>query len=126
LERERQFADLQSYKQQIVEQERENIIPQLVGYIQGNSREEIQASVDALKEQSASIMQDALTASQNARKEMAGTRATLPASGPMDTNMDSRQFSAQDIAAMSVNEYGKYRDRLISESARGKTRGILG
>jgi hypothetical protein len=126
LERERQFADLQTYRQQVIEQERENIIPQLIGYINGNTREEIQASVEALKEQSASIMQDALSATQNARKEMAGTRATLPASGPLDTNMESRQFTAQDIASMSVNEYGKIRERLLGEAARGRSRGILG
>jgi hypothetical protein len=126
LERERQFAELQAFKQQVIEQERENIIPQLTGYIQGNTQEEIMASVEALKTQSASIMNDALTAAQNARKEMAGTRATLPASGPLDINSESRQFSAQDIAAMSVNDYAKVRDRLISESARGRSRGILG
>ena len=126
LERERQFADLNSYRQQVIEQERENIIPQLIGYIQGNTREEIQASVEALKEQSASIMQDALGAAQNARKEMAGTRATLPASGPLDTNLESRQFTAQDIASMSVNEYAKVRDRLLGDTARGRSRGLLG
>mgnify|MGYP006278950865 CR=1 FL=1 len=126
LERERQFADLSAFKQQVIEQERENIIPQLLGYIQGTTREEILASVDALKEQSASIMQDALGAAQNARKEMAGTRATLPASGPLDTNLESRQFSAQDIASMSVNDYAKVRDRLLGDAARGRSRGLLG
>jgi hypothetical protein len=125
LERERQFASLQDYRRQVIEQEKENIIPQLIGYIQGNTPEEIQASVESLKEQSASIMQDALNATQNARKEMTGTRATLPASGPLDTNSESRQFSAQDIAAMSVNDYAKVRDRLLSDSARGRSRGIL-
>ena len=126
LEQERQFANLEAYKRQVIEQERENIIPQLIGYVQGNTPEEIQTSVDSLKEQSASIMQDALSATQNARKEMAGTRATLPASGPMDTYSESRQFTAQDIASMSVNDYAKVRDRLMSDSARGKGRGLLG
>jgi len=126
LERERQFASLNDFRRQVIEQERENIIPQLIGYIQGNTPEEIQASVDSLKEQSASIMQDALSATQTARKEMAGTRATLPASGPMDTYSESRQFTAQDIASMSVNDYAKVRDRLMSDTARGKNRGLLG
>jgi len=126
LERERQFADLQSFKQQIIEQERENIIPQLVDFIQGNSREEIAESVERLKERSASILESAQSAMQNARKEMAGTRATLPASGPLDTNSDSRQFTAQDIASMSVNDYAKVRERLLGDSARGRSRGILG
>jgi hypothetical protein len=126
LERERQFASLQDYRRQVIEQERENIIPQLIGYIQGNTPEEIQASVESLKEQSASIMQDALSATQNARKEMTGTRATFPSSEPLDTNSESRQFSAQDIASMSVNDYAKVRERLLSESARGRNRGLLG
>jgi hypothetical protein len=126
LERERQFADLQSYKQQIIDQERDNIIPQLVDFIQGNSREELAESVERLKERSASILESAQSAMQNARKEMAGTRATFPASGPLETNSDSRQFTAQDIASMSVNDYAKVRDRLMSESARGKSRGLLG
>lgn len=126
LERERQFADLQSFKQQVIEQERDNIIPQLVDFIQGNSREEIAESVERLKERSTSILESAQSAMQNARKEMAGTRATLPASGPLETNSDSRQFSAQDIASMSVNDYAKVRDRLMSDSARGRSRGIMG
>ena len=126
LEQERQFASLNDFRRQVIEQERDNIIPQLIGYIQGNTPEEIQASVDSLKEQSASIMEDALSAAQNARKEMPGTRATLPASGPLDTYSESRQFTAQDIASMSVNEYAKVRDRLMSDSARGKNRGLLG
>ena len=126
LERERMFADLQSYKQQVIEQERDNIIPQLVDFIQGDSREEIAESVERLKERSASILESAQSAMQNARKEMAGTRATLPASGPLDTNSESRQFTAQDIASMSVNDYAKVRDRLMSDSARGRSRGIMG
>lgn len=126
LERERQFADLQSFKQQVIEQERDNIIPQLVDFIQGNTREELAESVERLKERSASILESAQSAMQNARKEMRGTSATLPASGPLDTNMESRSLSAQDIASMSVNEYAKVRDKLISDSARGRTRGILG
>lgn len=126
LERERQFADLQGFKQQIIEQERDNIIPQLVDFIQGNSREEIAESVERLKERSASILESAQSAMQNARKEMAGTRATLPASGPLDTNSESRQFTAQDIASMSVNDYAKVRERLLGDTARGRSRGILG
>lgn len=126
LERERMFADLQQYKQQVIEQERDNIIPQLVDFIQGNTREEIAESVERLKERSASILESAQSAMQNARKEMAGTRATLPASGPLDTNSESRQFTAQDIASMSVNEYAKVRERLMGDAARGKSRGILG
>ena len=59
LEREREFANLQSYRQQILEQERDNIIPQLVDFIHGNTVEELNASVEQLKERSASILESA-------------------------------------------------------------------
>ena len=38
LEREKSYADLQTYRQQVIEAERENIIPQLIDFIQGNKR----------------------------------------------------------------------------------------
>ena len=126
LEREKTFADLQSYRQQVIEQERDNIIPQLVDFIQGNSREEIQASVEQLKERSSSILESAQSAMQNARKEMKGTSITTPPAGPLETNSEQRQLTPQEIAGMSMNEYAKIRDRLMSDSARGESRGLFG
>jgi DNA repair exonuclease SbcCD ATPase subunit len=126
LEREKTYADLQAYRQQVIEQERENIIPQLVDFIQGNSREELAESVERLKERSASILESAQTAMQNARKEMKGTSISAPPAGPLETNSEQRSLTPQEIAAMSMNDYAKYRDRLMSESARGKSRGMFG
>jgi DNA repair exonuclease SbcCD ATPase subunit len=126
LEREKTYADLQAYRQQVLETEREAIIPELVDLIAGNTREEISASVESLKERSAKILESAQSAMQNARKEMTGTRATLPPAGPLETNSEQRNFTPQEIAAMSQNEYAKYRDRLLSPQARGKTSGLFG
>ena len=126
LEREKTYADLQSYRQQVIEQERDNIIPQLVDFIQGNSREELTESVERLKERSASILESAQSAMQNARKEMKGTSITTPPAGPLETNSEQRTLTAQEIAAMPMNEYAKIRDRIMSDSARGKSRGLFG
>jgi hypothetical protein len=126
LERENTYADLQAYRQQVLETEREAIIPELVDLIAGNTREEISASVENLKERSAKILESAQSAMQNARKEMTGTRATLPPAGPLETNSEQRNFTPQEIAAMSQNEYAKYRDRLLSPQARGKASGMFG
>ena len=126
LEREKTYADLQAYRQQVLETEREAIIPELVDLIAGNTREEIAASVEGLKDRSAKILESAQSAMQNARKEMTGTRATLPPAGPLETNSEQRNFTPQEIAAMSQNEYAKYRDRLLSPSARGKSSGMFG
>ena len=126
LEREKTYADLQSYRQQVLEQERDNIIPQLVDFVQGNTREEITASVEQLKERSASILESAQSAMQNARKEMKGTSITTPPAGPLETNTEQRMLTPQEIASMSMNDYAKYRDKLMSETARGKSRGLFG
>jgi len=126
LEQERTYAELQNYKQNLIEQERENIIPELVDLVSGNTQDEVSASLESLKARSAKILESAQAAMQNARKEMRGTSATLPAAGPLETNMDSRQFTAQDIASMSMNDYAKVRDKLMSDAARGKSRGLLG
>lgn len=126
LEREKTFADLQAYRQEVLQQERDNIIPELVDLISGNTREEIQASVESLKERSARILESAQSAMQTARKEMTGTRATLPPAGPLETNSEQRPLTAEEIQSMSMNDYAKYRARLLSPTAQGKSRGLFG
>ena len=126
LEREREFANLQTYRQQLLETERDNIIPQLVDFIQGNTQDELNQSVEQLKERSASILESAQAALQQQRRDMRGTSATLPPSGPLETNSEQRMPTADEIAAMPMNEYAKYRSRLLSPNAQGKTRGLLG
>lgn len=126
LEQEKTFADIQSFRQQLLEQERENIIPELVDLISGSTREELQTSVESLKDRSTRILESAQSAMQNARREMTGTRVTTPPAGPLETQTEQRNFTAQDIASMSVNEYAKYRNRLLSPQAQGKTSGLFG
>ena len=125
LEQERAFTDLQNYRAR-VEQERENIMPELLDLIAGNTREEIDASLEGLKERSARILESAQAAMQATRRDMTGTRATLPPAGPLENNTSQRQFTAQEIAAMSVQEYAQYRDKLMSPQARGVQTGLFG
>lgn len=126
LEREKQFADLQNYRAQRLDQERESIIPELIDLVTGNTQEEVEASINGLKERSARILESAQSAMQSARKEMTGTRVTAPSAGPLETNSENRQFTAEDISSMSLNDYAKYRDKLLSPTARGKSRGLFG
>lgn len=126
LERERQFTELSEYRTARLNQERENIIPELVDLITGNNREEIEESIAGLKERSSRILESAQQAMQSARKEMTGSRVTAPASGPLDTNSDQQQFTADQIAAMSVTEYAKYRGKLLGQAASDRGKGIFG
>ena len=126
LERERQYAELSEYRTRRLEDERDNIMPELVDLISGNTPDEIEQSITGLRERSSRILESAQSAMQNARKEMTGSRVTAPPSGPMDTNMEQNSFTAEQIAAMSVTEYAKYRGKLLGKTASDRGKGIFG
>lgn len=125
LEREKQFAELSAFKQQRLEAERDNIIPELLDLVSGNTPDEVSASLEGLKERSARILESAQQAMQAARKDMRGASVTAPPTGPLDTNSQQQNFTAQDIASMSMNEYANYRARLLSPTAQGRGQGLL-
>lgn len=125
LEREREFQELQQYRQQRLEQERDNIIPELIDLISGNSRDEIEQSIAGLKERSAKIFDSVAQVAQQSRKEMAGTRITSPASGPLDNDSDSRTFSPDDLKNMSLADYAKNRAKLLGNS-NNRGQGLFG
>jgi hypothetical protein len=122
VERERQYAALTEFRNRRVQEEQDNIIPELVDLISGNTPEEIEQSITGLRDRSSKILDSASQAMQSARREMTGTRPTLPPT--MENNSDQQQFSAEQIAAMSVTEYAKVRDRL--GMGRGADKGIFG
>lgn len=113
LEQERRFQSLQNYRSMRVEQERENIIPELIDMIQGNSEDDIEQSISALKEKSAKIFDSVAQAGVQTRKDMVGARVTVPASGPLDNDSEQRTYSPDDINNMSMADYAKNRAKLL-------------
>lgn len=127
LERERAFTELQNYRNHRIEQERDNIIPELIDMVNGNSAEEIEASIQGLIAKSSSILDSAQQAMQAVRRDMTGTRVTTPPSaGPLDIETGTRQFTAEDISSMSMQDYAKIRNQILSPTAQGKSTGLLG
>jgi hypothetical protein len=125
LEREREFQELQTYRQQRLEAERDAIIPELIDLISGNNRDEIELSIAGLKERSTKIFDSVAQVAQQSRKEMAGTRITSPASGPLDNDSDSRTYSADDLSKMSMADYAKNRAKLLGNS-NNRGQGLFG
>lgn len=126
LENEKRFQELQSYRQQRLEQERESIIPELLDLVDGSSIEEVDASIENLRERSSRILDSAQQAMQSARRDMAGSRVTAPAAGPLDTDPDNRSYTPDDIRGMSMADYMKHRQRLLGDSAASRGRGLFG
>ena len=123
LERERQYAELTTYRTRRVEEERDSIIPELVDLISGNNPDEIEQSIAGLRDRSAKILDSAQQAIQVNRREMTGTKPTLPPT--MENNSDQQQFTADQLAAMSVTEYAKVRNKLLPGVGKND-RGIFG
>ena len=126
LEREKAFAELSEYRSMRIEEERDEIMPELIDLITGNSPDEIEASIAGLKERSLRILDSAQQAMQSARREMTGSRVTAPPAGPLDTNSENNQLTAEQIAAMSVTEYAKYRQKLLGSAASARGKGLFG
>ena len=116
LDQERKFQELQQYRQQRLEQERDNIVPELIDLISGSSQDEVEASIADLRSRSAKIFESVAQVAQQSRKDMAGTRITVPASGPLDNNSDSRTYSPDDVKNMSLADYAKNRAKLLGNS----------
>lgn len=113
LEKERQYAELQAYRAQRIDEERDEIIPELIDLVSGDTFDEIEASIAGLKERSSRILATAQQAAQSARRDMSGARVTAPPAEPLDNYSGTRQFTADDISNMSIEEFAKYRSTLL-------------
>lgn len=125
LDQERKFQELLQYRAARIEEERDNIVPELIDLISGNSAEEIEQSINTLKTKSASIIESAQQAMSSARAQMAGTRITMPAAGPLDNDSENKSYTPDGIRDMSMDEYMKHRQRLLGSSANNRGQGLF-
>lgn len=126
LEREREFQDLQNYRQQRLEAERDNIVPELIDLISGANKDEIENSINDLKSRSAKLIDSIAQVAQQSRKEMVGTRITAPSSGPLDNDSEQRSYSPDDISNMSLADYAKNRAKLLGTASNNRGQGLFG
>jgi hypothetical protein len=126
LDQERKFQELMNYRQARLEQERDNIIPELIDLIEGDSQDAIEQSIATLKEKSARILDSAQQAMQSARAQMAGPRVTAPAAGPLDNDSSQQTLTPDSIRDMSLADYAKQRAKLLGNAASNRGQGLFG
>jgi len=126
LQLEKEYNELQSYRQSRLAQEQENIVPELIDLVAGNSKDEIESSIADLKARSNKIFESVAQVNQQARKEMVGSRVTMPASGPLDTDSDSSSYTPGDISSMSMADYAKNRAKLLGTASNNRGQGLFG
>lgn len=126
LEKEREYQALQSYKAQLIEANRDSIVPELLDLVSGNTPDELNASIHTLAEKSNKIFEAAAAATQSARQNLPGVRVTAPANGPLDINSDHQIASPEGLRDLSMAEYAKNRDRYLGSAANSRGQGLFG
>jgi hypothetical protein len=123
-EQERRLTELNEYRRDRLEQEGAYIFPELQGFITGNSPEEVDASIEALKERTASILNQ-ITAAQPPPQPFSRVAANpgVPPVGPLEQLPSYEQLSPQDIAAMPMDTYKRHRDELLRAASQQRRQG---
>jgi DNA repair exonuclease SbcCD ATPase subunit len=128
LEKEREFAQLRDYTQARIQQEKDSIAPELLDLVDGNTREEVDRSIELLKAKSAAIAEKVRgTQQQFASQQQGVSPSGFSTTGPMDMLPSTQQYSAEDIARMSMKEYAeKIRGNFVGRGDTVRNRGLFG
>jgi len=126
LEKERQYQELQNYRQRRVEEERDAIVPELVDLIDGDTPDAVEQSIATLKEKSARISDSVKQAMTSAKQQMVGARVTAPASGPLDNDSEQQLTTPDSVRDMSMADYAKNRAKLLGSASTNRGQGLFG
>jgi hypothetical protein len=120
-EKERQLQEVSNYRRDRIEQEQEYILPELREFIGGDTFEEVDSSIEAMKTRTESIINNMVAAQQP--PPFRGTAMpSVPPVGPMEQLPTDQTLTPQDIAGMDMQTYAKHRDQLLraaSQQRRG-------
>lgn len=127
--KEREMADLKQYAQASVTKalEANEIAPELAHLVTGNNVDEINASLNSVKQTSEAIvksMGEAMQAQQIQRRGVSPT-GYAPV-GPMDMTEQSRTLTADQIRDMPMSEYAKIRSQMPGVNQHQSNRGLFG
>lgn len=140
-QREREFNDLRDYTAGVVAANEADIAPQLLPWITGNTREEVDAAVTRAKETTAAILaevqqnlppaQEAFLQDQPGAPQQfvpqppatPGTRTTIPVGADPATQFQT--LTAEQISQMPMDQYAKLRGQ-IGIGSRSQERGLYG
>lgn len=124
LAREQEYNAIQEYRREQIASHGETLYPALARLVAGNTRAEIDASIQQAEEASMEILADtasvqsgAAAAAEAARRGMQGVSPTLPAAGPMEMQPQTRELTAEQIANLNPAEYAALRPQLIGARA---------
>jgi hypothetical protein len=123
--KEQEFNNLQTYIQRRVGEETNEIAPELLDFVGGNSPEEVEASIATVKAKTQAILESVQQAAIQQRASMRGVSPTgYSTTGPMDTDPGTKSYSLSDLRDMPMSEYAKIRGQLGVGQAAQNQRGL--
>lgn len=128
LQKDREFADLRAYIGQRAREESEaaTIAPQLLDFIDGATREQIEERILVLRAKSDQILQDTQEYQQVQRSQMRGvSTAGYAATGPLEQEASIRNISHEELKNMPMSEWAKIRGQVIGGPDQSK-QGLFG
>lgn len=115
LDMERQFQALTTYRQARIEERSDELMPELLDMIGGNTQEEIDASIDVVAQKTASILSQVAAAQQQQRQQTRMVSPTgAPPVGPMEQEQSFEKLTPEQIKTMPMGDYAKNRDRIMA------------
>lgn len=118
LAKEEQFRQMSKFRDEVLEREKEFIIPELRDLVSGTTEDEILRSVEVAKEKSSAIVASMKEAAQMQRQHTPGvSSAGAPPVGPMEQAASYETYTADQISNMDMATYAQHRDRLLRASS---------
>jgi len=123
LDQERRHASLQTYLAQRMAQDGDKIAEELRDLVAGNTPEEIDHSITLLIQKTDMIKSNVVNGLRQVNSTRPTVGVTAPPVGPMETSQTTRTYTADELKAMTPEEYAAERDQLLraaSLSRRGQ------
>ena len=115
-ERERALAEAAQYRLARIEQESEFIFPELRDLVRGDSPEEVDASIEEMKQRSEMIFNN-MQAAQQPAPFRGAAMPSVPPVGPMEQLPSYEQLTPEDIKGMDMDTYKRYRQQLLNATS---------
>jgi hypothetical protein len=113
LDQERRHASLQTYLAQRMAQDGDKIAEELRDLVAGNSPEEIDASINLLMQKTDLIRNNVVDGLRKVNSTRPTVGVTAPPVGPMETAGATRTYTADELKAMTPEEYAAERENLL-------------
>jgi hypothetical protein len=121
--KERQLQEAELYRRDRIAQESNDILPELRDFIRGSTPEEIDQSIEVMKERTASVLAN-FAAVEPPQVPFAprGAAPTAPPVGPMEQLPSYESLTPEDIRGMDMDTYKKYRTQLLQATSQAQRR----